>query len=214
MDTIDSDYLTAFFRHAAQHLEAQRGHLCALDGEIGDGDHGTSMENGFAAVHRKLSDEGGSSLAPADIMRKAASNFIAEVGATVGPLYATGFLEAAKRLEDGPMATKELGQFMGCIADGIARRGKARLGDKTMLDVWLPSAQAADRAALEGQPPAAVAEAAAQTAEKAALGTRSMIANCGRAARLKERSLGHVDPGASSAASLISVFALLADGRS
>lgn len=214
MDTIDTDYLIAFFRHASQHLEAQRGHLCALDGEIGDGDHGTSMANGFAAVHRTLSGEAGSALSPADIMRKAASTFIAEVGATVGPLYATGFLEAAKRLDDGPMATTDLGQFMGCIADGIERRGKARLGDKTMLDVWRPSAQAADKAAAEAQSATDVAAAAMQTAEQTALGTRSMIANCGRAARLKERSLGHVDPGATSAASLVSVFALLADGRS
>jgi dihydroxyacetone kinase-like protein len=117
-------------------------------------------------------------------------------------------------LEDGPIATADLGQFIGCIADGIARRGKARLGDKTMLDVWLPSAQAADKAAADGKSATAVAAAAAQTAEQAAHGTKSMIANCGRAARLKERSLGHLDPGATSAASLVAVFALLAKEQS
>lgn len=214
MDEIDTDYLIAFFRHASQQLETQRAHLCALDGEIGDGDHGTSMANGFAAVHRTLSDEGGNTLSPAGVMRKAASSFIAEVGATVGPLYATGFLEAAKCLDAGPMASTDLGQFMGCIADGIARRGKACLGDKTMLDVWRPAASAAQKAASETCSALEVAAAAAQTAEQAAQGTRSMIAHCGRAARLKERSLGHMDPGATSAALLISVFALLADGPS
>lgn len=210
MDTIDTDYLFAYFRHAAQELEAQRGMLCALDGEIGDGDHGTSMANGFAAIHRKLTELGRTSPAPADIMREAASAFIAEVGATVGPLYATGFLEAAKLLDKGPLATADLGQLIGCIAEGIARRGKARLGDKTMLDVWLPAGQAAEKARAEGLDATAVADAAAHTAEQAARGTKSMIANCGRAARLKERSLGHLDPGATSAACLIATFAHLA----
>lgn len=214
MDTIDTDYLVAYFRYGAQQLEAQRGHLCALDGEIGDGDHGVSMANGFAAVHRKLSEPGTDALTPAQVMNLAASAFIAEVGATVGPLYASGFLEAGKRLEKSPIATSDLGQFIGCIAQGIAHRGKARLGDKTMLDVWLPSAESADRAASDGLSAAAVASAAALTAEQAANGTRSMIANCGRAARLKERSLGHLDPGAASAASLIAVFELLAGGPS
>jgi len=147
MDEIDTNYLKAYFRHAALQLEAQRGYLCTLDGEIGDGDHGTSMANGFAAVHRKLSELGTTATTPADLMREAASAFIAEVGATVGPLYATGFLEAAKRLDQGALSTSELGEFIGCIADGIARRGKAGLGDKTMLDVWLPAAQAANKAA-------------------------------------------------------------------
>lgn len=212
METIDTEYLFAFFRHAAHALEAQRGMLCALDGEIGDGDHGSSMANGFAAIHRELNGLG-LCTPPADTMRKAASVFIAEVGATVGPLYATGFLEAAKRLEAGPMAASDLGHLIGCIATGIAERGKARLGDKTMLDVWLPAGQAADRARAEGMTAAEVADAAAQTATQAAHGTKSMLAKRGRAARLKERSLGHLDPGATSAASLISIFTLLARDR-
>lgn len=213
MNQIDTAYLFAFFRRAAHDLEAQRGILCALDGEIGDGDHGTSMANGFAAIHRKLTEIAPGGLTPAATMREAASVFIAEVGATVGPLYAAGFLEAARQLEKGPVATADLGQVIGCIADGIAHRGKARLGDKTMLDVWRPAAQAADRAKAEGKTAAAIAEAAARTADQAARGTRSMIAQCGRAARLKERTLGHVDPGATSAVCLISIFPLLARGE-
>lgn len=214
MDTFDTKYLNAYFRQAAHALEAQRGALCALDGEIGDGDHGTSMANGFAAINRKLTELSRGSLSPADTMREAGSAFIAEVGATVGPLYASGFLEASKRLDVGPMAMADLGQLIGCIADGIAHRGKARLGDKTMLDVWLPAAQAADKARADGKDAVGVAEAAAQVAEQAAQGTKSMIAHCGRAARLKERSLGHVDPGAISAVYLISTFAHLAKGKS
>ena len=172
------------------------------------------MANGFAAVHRKLSERGTKGVTPADLMREAASAFIAEVGATVGPLYATGFLEAAKRLDQGTLATSELGQFIGRIADGTARRGKAGLGDKTMLDVWLPTAQAANRASSAGQSAAGVAQAAAQAACQAAEGTKSMIANCARAARLKERTVGHLDPGATSAALLVSVFAMLAEAQS
>jgi dihydroxyacetone kinase-like protein len=101
---------------------------------------------------------------------------------------------------------------MQCLADGIARRGKANLGDKTMLDVWLPAAQAAQAAAKTGRSAPEVAQAAARVAHQAAQGTTSMIAVRGRAARLNERSLGKLDPGAASAAILIQVFADLERG--
>lgn len=213
MNSIDTKFLFAFFRRASQTLEEQRGTLCALDGEIGDGDHGTSMANGFAAIHRKLTAQGPSELTPAATMRAAATAFIAEVGATVGPLYATGFLEAAKLLENDPLALDDLGKLLGCIADGIAYRGKARLGDKTMLDVWRPAAQAADKAKADGMTADAIAKTAADTAEQAAQGTKSMIANCGRAARLKERTLGHLDPGGVSAARIIGAMAAVVQDR-
>ncbi|SDJ36849.1 dihydroxyacetone kinase subunit DhaL [Aliiruegeria lutimaris] len=207
MSEIDSTYLMAFFRLAGERLEEQRQTLCSLDGEIGDGDHGTSMANGFAAINARLRDLSAEPAPPARLLREAASAFIGEVGATVGPLYATGLLQGAAMLEEGPLDARQLGDLLAAFARGIAMRGKAGIGDKTMLDAWLPASHAAQRVAAEGGSPAEIARAAAEAAEAGAAATTSLIASRGRAARLKERSIGHPDPGAVSASLIIGAFA-------
>lgn len=202
MDKIDAPALFAFFRGASARLDADRHQLCALDGEIGDGDHGTSMANGFAAIERLLRARDPGATPPADLLREAAMAFIGEVGATVGPLYASALLELAK-VFTGPALP--LSDVLTAIADGIAARGGAKPGDKTMLDVWSPAARAAASAGTAG----AALDAARQGAEA----TVAMMAGRGRAARLKERSLGHMDPGAASALILVEVLVDAAGGE-
>lgn len=209
MTVIDSAWLTRFFTIAAERLEEARPHLCGLDGEVGDGDHGTSMAAGFAAITRHLRKAG--PLPPDALLRQAAQAFLGEVGATVGPLYAAALLAAAPRFADGPLSGRDLALFLDDLAQGIAQRGRAGPGDKTMLDAWFPAAQAAHRATETGGSAQAIAKAATEAANKGAEATATMIASRGRAARLKERSLGHVDPGAASAAILIGIFPDLAD---
>lgn len=213
MTMIDSAYLIRFFRLAADRMEEARQHLCSLDGEVGDGDHGTSMANGFGAIAAGLRDAGDKP--PDRLLRDAAQAFLAEVGATVGPLYATALLTASRRFgEDQPsLDERDLPLLLGDMADGIEQRGRAGSGDKTMLDAWRPAVQAATDAAVSGASAADIARAAAIAAAKGAEATATMIASRGRAARLKERSLGHIDPGAASAAILIAVFADLAGDR-
>lgn len=206
MTAIDASYLSAFFRAAADRLEAERQQLCTLDGEIGDGDHGTSMANGFAAINARLREIAGKGGDAPALLREAASAFLGDVGATVGPLYATAFLHGARLLDTTPLPREGLGDLLAAFADGIHMRGKAELGDKTMLDAWLPAAQAAQAAARAGANAQAVARAAMTAAQDGAETTASMIASRGRAARLKERSLGHRDPGAVSAALLVTAF--------
>lgn len=205
-ELIDSAFLMEFFRLAEARLEDNRQHLCVLDGEIGDGDHGTSMANGFAAINRRLRSLNDTVESPASLMREAASAFLSEVGATVGPLYASGFLDAARYLDGGSRAQSELGGLIAAIAQGIAVRGKAQVGDKTMLDAWIPAGQAAIEASAAEVSPRRIAVAAATAAARGAEGTLSLVAALGRAARLHERSLGHLDPGAVSASILVSVF--------
>ncbi len=210
---IDSAYVVRFFRLAADRLEEARQHLCALDGEVGDGDHGTSMANGFAAIAARLRAVGADDLPPDAVLREAAQAFLAEVGATVGPLYASALLSAARRLAQGPLDARDLALLLGDIADGIAQRGRSGPGDKTMIDAWRPAVQAAEEVAARGAGAPDIAQAAAAAARKGAEATATMIASRGRAARLKERALGHVDPGAASAAILIGVCAELAKGN-
>lgn len=204
MQAIDAPFLLLFFRSVARRLEENREELCGLDGEIGDGDHGTSMANGFAAVVTSLRELNVADEPPSALLRKASVAFLSDVGATVGPLYASALLQASKAFDGRPnLPLTELGTFIFALADGIAFRGKARAGDKTMLDAWLAAAHAARAQEALGALPGHVALKAADAAEDEARATATMIASRGRAALLKERSLGHQDPGAVSAALIV-----------
>ncbi|MGY6549148.1 MAG: dihydroxyacetone kinase subunit DhaL [Roseinatronobacter sp.] len=214
MDMIDAAFLTDVFHRASARLDAQRAYLCELDGAIGDGDHGSSMAGGFAAIGRALRERKPAS--PADALRCAAQAFLTETGATVGPLYASAFLEAARQLDASPpLPMTETGVLLAACADGLRARGKAAPGDKTMLDVWWPAAQAATRAHREGAALARMADVIEATARAACRETAALISVRGRAARLQERSIGHVDPGAASSVEIIAAICdTLRDARS
>ncbi|MEP2923969.1 MAG: dihydroxyacetone kinase subunit DhaL [Bauldia litoralis] len=196
MDFTTSD-LQALLTDLADRMRAERDHLCALDGAIGDADHGIAMEQGMvaaAAAAREVTDG-----TLQDIFNAAAKGFLNAVGASSGPLYATAFMRAGKALGPEKSVPRDsLRQVIVAMAEGIAHRGKAEAGQKTMLDAWLPAAEAASA----GADPAAIAAAATEGAEA----TSGMVAALGRAARLGDRSLGHPDPGAVSAAMIVGVI--------
>ncbi len=190
--------LIAAFEAVAQSMTDNRDALCALDGEIGDGDHGVAMELGFVAARDALGglDEGAE---PTLIFNTAAKAFLSGVGASCGPLYATALMRAGAAFKGRTdLSDADVPALVAAMAEGIAHRGKAQVGDKTMLDVWHPAGEAA----AEGGWPAAIA-----AAEAAAERTKEMPAKLGRAARLGDRSIGHMDPGAASAVLVIKALA-------
>jgi dihydroxyacetone kinase-like protein len=200
--------LAKMFEIISKAIENEKDRLSELDGAIGDGDHGITMSIGFAAVHKTLSklDLGNSSLS--EVMSTAADAFLDAVGASSGPLYSTGFRRAAKTLADhSQLDVRACADMIRGISSGIAERGKGQRGDKTMLDVWLPAADAAANAIEEDMTGDAFWSAVIASADNGAAATRSMIATKGRAARLRERSLGHIDPGAASATVMIHAMA-------
>jgi dihydroxyacetone kinase-like protein len=177
--------------------------LTALDQAIGDGDHGLNMKRGFEAVRADLDR-----LAAGDVPALWAGvgrTLVMKVGGAAGPLYGTLFLQLAK---SWPSAN-DLPAFGACLqaaVDAVAARGRSHTGQKTMLDVLAPVAALV----LQGTTLAGVrAEAAAR-----ALATVPMMAERGRASFLKERSIGHMDPGAQSSRLMIeAVCAVLEDAR-
>lgn len=189
-----STNLAELFEAFATRMRAERDTLCALDGVIGDADHGIAMDTGMTAAAKAAKDAAEGSLQ--EVFNAAAKGFLNAVGASSGPLYATAFLRAGKAVgARQAMPRDELRSVIVAIAEGIAHRGKAVPGQKTMLDAW---AAAADAAASGGD-----AEKIALAARQGAEATRDMVAGLGRAARLGERSLGHPDPGAVSASMLV-----------
>ena len=189
-------------------MRDKRDELCALDGVIGDADHGISMALGFDAVEKTLSETDLAESDPAGVLNLAAKAFLNAVGASTGPLYATAFMRAAAVVKGkADVSSEDVVTMIDAMATGIADRGKAELGDKTMLDVWRPVADVVKAAWSNGGDLSQALASGADEADRSAEATKAMTARMGRASRLGERSVGHVDPGAASAAILIRVMA-------
>ena len=208
------DVIDAWLRLAADRIHERAAELTALDQAIGDGDHGTNMDRGFAAI-RALMDAGlpdgeDPRAVAAARLRTAGRTLISTVGGAAGPLYGTALMRAGGGVAEaspdgaaGPVLVAALDAAIG----GIQQLGKATTGEKTMLDALVPAAEAG-RAAVAGQnDAAAVAVAMAEAAEAGALATIPLLATKGRASYLGERSVGHQDPGATSAALLLRALA-------
>lgn len=191
-----TENLKTLFSAFAGKMRAEHDYLCQLDGAIGDGDHGIAMAQGMAAAAAACRAVDGTWQ---DICNAAAKGFLNAVGASSGPLYATGFMAAGKLFGNvQSIPARSVPQLIVGIRDGIVKRGKAVPGQKTMVDVWHPAAEAV----LLGKDSDDIAEAALEGARS----TKTMIATLGRAERLGDRSLGHCDPGAVSAAMLIGLI--------
>ena len=203
----------AWLRLSAQRLHEQVGALTQLDQAIGDGDHGINMDRGFTAVVAMLDAQATpngdtSGQAVGGLLRQAGQTLIKTVGGASGPLYGTAFLRAAAvfaRAENPSMA--DTVTAMNAAVEGIGSLGRSTTGEKTMLDALVPAVIAAQAALDAGKDDRTVLAVARAAAEAGALATVPMQATKGRASYLGERSIGHQDPGAASAALLIGALA-------
>lgn len=192
--------LASMFQRISIAINAGKDHLSELDGAIGDADHGITMSLGFMAVNAELAKLDATQVLPSEIFAVAASAFLDAVGASTGPLYATAFRRASQALKaDESLSPDGQAMIIDEMRAGIQQRGKGQRGDKTMLDAWIPAAEAAIDARANALDIAGMWKAIVDAAEAGANSTSSMVAARGRAARLGERSLGHIDPGAASA---------------
>ena len=202
-DGFDGAGLTAWVGEFARLVHEQRDELTRLDAAIGDADHGANLDRGMTAVMSALETE--SPTDPAAVLKTVATTLIRTVGGASGPLYGTFFLRASGALGDGSGAAFAAALRAGL--DGVAARGKAVPGDKTMLDALVPACDVLDEALADGQSLAEGLHAAAKGAARGRDDTVPMVARKGRASYLGERSAGHQDPGATSAALLVEAAA-------
>jgi phosphoenolpyruvate---glycerone phosphotransferase subunit DhaL len=193
-------------------MEEQRRYLTKLDSEIGDGDHGNNMNRGFQAALESL--EGADPSTPADVLKTVAMAMISKVGGAAGPLYGTAFLEASKVLADkDDVSAQDAAEALEAALGGIKRRGKAEVGDKTIVDAFEPAVEAAKEAAGEGSV-AGVFRRSAEAAKEGAESTVPLTARRGRASYLGARAAGHQDPGATSTYMLLDAAARTLAGSS
>jgi len=180
--------------------------LTALDSAVGDGDLGISWERGFTAVQAELSAN-----PPADLrsaFQNVATVLIRTMGGTSGPLVGTFFLRAgAACAGKSELAPADVVALFQAGADGIQQRGKAALGDKTMLDALLPAVDEMRGALEAGSGLSEILERGRAAAEAGMQATKTMQARKGRGSYLGDRSVGHQDPGATAAHLLLKAAA-------
>ena len=146
---LDAAWSTAWIRGAAAVVAEHRDELTALDTAIGDGDHGINLDRGMHAVVAKLDiqeDAGGVSLALAGVLKATATTLLATVGGAAGPLLGTAFLKASRVCDVPVLSSQDVATLLSAAAAGVQVRGRAEIGDKTMLDAWQPAARAAREA--------------------------------------------------------------------
>lgn len=194
--------LTAWITRFDALIDEHQAELTALDSEIGDADHGSNMARGMHAVIAKL--DGGAPATPADLGKTVGMTLVSTVGGASGPLYGTFFLRLGTAAgAEQTLDAASLGAALRAGIEGVVARGKAELGDKTMIDALLPAADAWDAAVAGGADAPAAAQAALEAAERGRDATIPLVARKGRASYLGERSAGHMDPGAASATLLL-----------
>jgi phosphoenolpyruvate---glycerone phosphotransferase subunit DhaL len=205
---VTGDAVTAWLRGFAERVAQSRDYLTELDAAIGDADHGANMHRGMQAVVSKL--EGADPAGGLDeLLKSAGMTLVSTVGGAAGPLYGTFFLRMAAAAGPSPeIALEAWAAAFDAGVEGVKARGKAELGDKTMLDALIPAAQELTSGALI--PPAQLLRRAAAAAEAGMKATVPLLARKGRASYLGERSMGHQDPGATSSWLLLEAMRVLA----
>ena len=171
--------------------------LESLDRAIGDGDHYINMKRGAQAIVEMQPEL---AVLPADAaLNKIGMKLLSTIGGASGPLLASFFMGMAKVIkEKGDVSITSYASAFATGVDTIRQRGKADLGEKTMLDVLIPVANQFSALAAQNASAKEISTALKLTAEQGMLSTKDLIATKGRAAGLGERAIGHIDPGAKS----------------
>jgi len=206
MADLDLALVTAWVREYARVIGEKAQLLTDLDAAIGDADHGINMARGMTAVVAALDESESADMAA--LCKQVGMTLVKSVGGASGPLYGTFFLRMGTAI--GSAESVEAADFAKALragVEGVVQRGRAEAGDKTMFDALAPALDALDAALGSGAGLAAALADATVAAEKGRDATESMVARKGRASYLGQRSVGHQDPGATSAAMLIAAAA-------
>ncbi len=191
------DQVVQWLKNLAGVLTENKEYLTQLDSAIGDADHGTNMKRGFDKVMEKLPGVADKDIG--NILKTTGMTLISSVGGASGPLYGTFFMRAGmSAAAKEELSGEDLAALLQAGVDGLIQRGRAQLGDKTMIDAWMPALDAMRKSLGEGNDTITALEAAVQAAEQGMEDTIPLQAKKGRASYLGERSIGHQDPGATS----------------
>ncbi|MGC5616420.1 dihydroxyacetone kinase subunit DhaL [Georgenia sp. Z1491] len=202
-DQLTTAEVTAVLTAACDAIVAAKDRLTQADQAIGDGDHGVGMARGFTAGKQALAEASPGSAGEA--FKAVGSAVLATSGGASGAIFGTLFRAPAKVLDGDTLDAEGFASALEAGAEQVMRRGKAQVGQKTMLDALVPAAEAARSAVPDGL--TATARAAADAAAEGVERSAELVSGFGKSKSLGERSVGHPDPGAISVSVLLAAMA-------
>ena len=203
---LEKEFFLKTIERIAEMIEKERNHLTKLDSEIGDGDHGINLSIGFREVTKKLPEYRESTDDISSTLRKIGMTLLGKVGGASGPLYGSLFMNMGDNVK-GQNSVK-FDEFIGMIENGIEiieKRGKAKVGDKTMVDALRPGIDYLKEQETEGREIEVFREFI-DVMKAGSNSTIPLVAKKGRAMRLGERAIGHRDPGSESSWMIFEAF--------
>jgi len=204
--SIGQEDVIEWIKASAGVLAENKAYLTHLDAAIGDADHGANMDRGFKAVLNKLPELNDKDIGT--IFKTVGMTLLSTVGGAGGPLYGTFFLQAgmstAGKME---LSLEDWEEALEAAVKGVVMRGKAELGDKTMVDALTPAVESLKGSVQNGADLTQALHDSAESAKQGMQATIPMVARKGRASYLGERSAGHQDPGATSSYLLLEAAA-------
>jgi len=204
--TITRDDVINWVNECGRVIAENKDYLTQLDSAIGDADHGANMDRGFRAALAKLPGVADKDIGT--LFKSVGMTLVQTVGGAGGPLYGTFFMQAgtptANKME---LTVGDWAAALEAALNGVVARGKAQLGDKTMVDAITPAVNALKQAVADGTDQNECLRRSASAAEQGMKDTIPLVARKGRASYLGERSAGHQDPGATSSYLLLKAAA-------
>ncbi|MBK9710575.1 MAG: dihydroxyacetone kinase subunit L [Kouleothrix sp.] len=195
---ITAEQVIRFIEGVATRIKEHRDELVQLDSAIGDADHGINMDRGFTMVLEKLPTVADKDIGT--ILKTVGMTLVSTVGGASGPLYGTAFIRAGMALADRyELTPAEVVVALEAALEGIMARGKAQRGEKTMVDAIGPGIDVLKEAQASGEEFVSAMRRSVAAVEAGMKATIPMLATKGRASYLGQRSIGHQDPGATSA---------------
>lgn len=195
LTSLTAEQVKNMFVYVGEQVIDSKPLLTEIDSAIGDGDHGVGMSVGFSNANEKLAAENYSDVN--SIFKGIGKAMINNMGGASGVIFGTMFASGVKKLESKESLSLELLATIfekGLIA--VKERGKANLGDKTMIDALEPAVESLKNSAINNEGIVEALEKAAESAQDGVEKTKNYIAKFGRAKSLGERAIGHQDAGA------------------
>lgn len=194
---VTKDQIVRWLEETAAVMKENKDYLTQLDSPIGDADHGINMNRGFQKVMEKL--PGVTDKDIGNILKTTGMTLISSVGGAAGPLYGTFYMRGGMAVDaKEELTADDLVTMLQAGVDGIVQRGRAQLGDKTMIDAWMPALKALRETIDNDDRTVEALRKSVAAAEQGMKDTIPLQARKGRASYLGERSIGHQDPGATS----------------
>lgn len=193
--TLNIEDVRNILKEISSIMDENKDYLCKLDGALGDGDIGLTMSKGFKAVTENLPNASPDNIGV--LLMNSAVVMGETVASTMGTLMASALIRGGKVTQGkSELTVEDLHKMTAAMVEALMERGKAKVGDKTVLDAFVPAVEAIETARNEGKSLKETIAQAYQAADDGAKRTIEMQSRHGRAGRYLERSIGLQDPGA------------------